>query len=107
MEKREIIILVIFVLLIAYLLYMSNCKKCTCREDFTSKYALNPRMYEGRRQNGNDLLDDELFKSIVVYNNDEDPYEPGGRLGIDKCLDKCSGRCIEFGITGIGYCFPK
>lgn len=107
MENREIIILILFTLLIGYLLYTSNCQKCSCKENFTSKYVLNPQMYEGHRRDGNDLLDDALFKSIVVFNNDEDPYEPGGRLGIDKCLDKCTGRCIEFGVTGVGYCFPE
>lgn len=102
MERKEIAIIIIFVLFITYLFYSTK----SCRETFTSKYALNPKMYQGRRREGIDLMDDSLFKDIVVYSNDEDPYEPGGRLGIDKCLDECPGKCVEFGVTGIGYCFP-
>lgn len=99
---KEKIAIILFVLIICCLIYSSNCN-----ENFTSKHALNPNIYQGHRRDGIDLLDDSLFRDIIVYNNDEDPYEPGGRLGIDKCLDECSGKCIEFGVTGVGYCFPK
>lgn len=105
MDIKEKIVIVLFFLMICYLFYSSN--NTQCNENFTSKYALNPNIYQGHKRDGNDLLDDSLFRDIIVYNNDEDPYQPGGRLGIDKCLDDCSGKCIEFGITGVGYCFPK
>jgi hypothetical protein len=48
------------------------------------------------------ILDDPLFADVKEYTNDDD-----GRLGIDKCLEYCKGGCVEFGQTGIAYCFPR
>ncbi len=45
---------------------------------------------------------DPLFADVVTYENDID-----GRLGIDKCLENCSGKCLEYGITGTAYCFSN
>jgi hypothetical protein len=43
---------------------------------------------------------DKLFTDVVIFNNDDD------RMGLDKCLGKCDGTCVEFGVTGIAHCFP-
>jgi len=104
--NNTVIIVTIFIFIfVIYLLciYDSNDQ---AKEKFTSKYAVNDHVYTGRRRDGNDLLDDSLFSNIVTYNNDDNPYEQGSKLGIEKCLENCPGRCIEFGVTGIGYCFP-
>ena len=53
------------------------------------------------------ILEDPLFKDIIIFNNDENPYEKGQKIGLTKCLDECNGTCVEFGISGIAYCFPK
>lgn len=52
------------------------------------------------------LMNDSLFKDVVYYENDirGDVY---GRIGLDKCLENCNGTCLEFGVTGNAYCFPK
>jgi hypothetical protein len=47
------------------------------------------------------LTEDILFKDIVPYENQID-----GRLGLDMCLEKCNGTCVEYGVTGNAYCFP-
>jgi hypothetical protein len=47
------------------------------------------------------ILDEPLFKDAVQYDNDEK------QLGIEKCFNKCNGACVEYGMTGIGRCFPK
>ena len=65
-----------------------------------------PRAF-GRKNTGLDLLDDSLFSNVITYNNDDDPYARGKYLGIDKCLSECTGPCVEYGITGTGFCFPK
>lgn len=54
-----------------------------------------------------DILDDPLFKDVIVYNNDQNPYEEGGKIGLAKCLEGCDGKCVEFGVSGITFCFPK
>lgn len=51
-----------------------------------------------------DVLEDPLFKDVIMIDNDEDPYI--GMLGIDKCMERCNGNCVEYGITGQGLCFP-
>lgn len=52
-----------------------------------------------------DLLNDNLFANVIMYNNDEDVNQ---KLGINKCIDdpKCE-TCVEFGVSGIAFCFPK
>lgn len=99
------IIILLFILLILYL--SSNSKCNNYNEDFTSNYAVNNYIYTGRPKNGLNLTDDTLFSNVIVYENDADPYSPNAKLGIEKCVDKCNGQCVEFGITGIGYCFPS
>jgi hypothetical protein len=53
------------------------------------------------------ILDDPTFQDVVVYPNDDDPYADGQTSGIDKCLSKCNGKCVEFGVSGIGFCYPS
>ena len=48
------------------------------------------------------ISEDKLFNDIVPYENQVD-----GRLGLDICLEKCNGECLEFGQTGNAYCFPN
>lgn len=94
--------LVIIALLIS-IIYVS----CSFEnEHFENKYIVNDHIYLGRRRDGYDLLDDSLFNQVITYENDDDPYSCGSKLGIEKCLENCPGKCIEFGVTGIGYCFP-
>lgn len=94
-------LLSIIIILIIIAFYINHNQ-----EDFTTSHTENKHVSFGRRPNGIDLLDDSLFNKVVTYQNDDDPYSPGQHLGIDKCLDKCDGVCIEYGITGIGLCFP-
>jgi hypothetical protein len=101
--RYNMIIVIIILIMIAYYLCLINNKSDD--EKFTSKYVANDHTYLGYRRDKYDLLDDSLFANMIVYNNDDDPYENGSKLGIEKCLDNCSGKCVEFGITGIGYCF--
>ena len=106
MKYNNIIITVLLLAIAIYILCLANNQEQN-KEKFTSKYVANDHIYLGHRRDGYDLLDDSLFNNVVTYNNDDDPYECGSKLGIEKCLENCPGRCIEFGITGIGYCFPK
>lgn len=52
------------------------------------------------------IFHDPLFSDIKLYINDNKPYEEQ-ISGLSKCLDNCSGKCVEFGITGNTFCFPK
>jgi hypothetical protein len=61
----------------------------------------------GTPYDGSNLVDDDLFRDVVVYENDTDPYAQGGKIGLEKCISECNGNCIEFGVTGKGICFPR
>ncbi len=52
---------------------------------------------------GSDPLDGALFDDIIMYKN-EPTLE--GELGLEKCIKKCKGQCVEYGMTGESFCFP-
>lgn len=48
------------------------------------------------------LFNTLTFNDVLVYDN-----EPGGRLGLDRCLDNKVGTCVPYGnMTGIAYYYP-
>jgi hypothetical protein len=56
-------------------------------------------------------FEDDLFKDLIYYENDEsikmiEGGETLGRMGLDKCLENCKGQCLEYGQTGVAWCFP-
>ena len=70
-----------------------------------------------RRYNGDDKAIDEsnekmkqsefstqqLFSDVIFYEGDHTLI---GELGLEKCIQKCKGMCVEYGNTGDGHCFP-
>jgi len=53
---------------------------------------------------------DKLFDDVVYIPNKyvgDYPLNDIDILGIDKCLQECKGKCVEFGITGNAYCFAS
>jgi hypothetical protein len=96
------LVIILLLILVLFMCTTENPKK----ENFTNKYIANDHIYLGKRKDGYDLLDDSLFTNVVTYNNDDDPYECGARTAIEKCLENCAGRCIEFGVGHAAYCFP-
>jgi len=49
-------------------------------------------------------FDDKLFNDVVMYKSDT---KDTAKAGIFECLEKCKGNCVEYGITGNAFCFPK
>ena len=50
------------------------------------------------------------FPDVGMYENDKGYKLSDIRLGIDKCYEFCEskgGKCVEFGITGNAWCYPK
>lgn len=73
-------------------------------------YVLYKKYYMGAELFGDSLsmrqtheiLDPKKqFTDMIVYDND-----PDGRIGLDKCIEKCNGYCVEYGMTGAAYCYP-
>lgn len=49
-----------------------------------------------------DVLDlTQEFDDVVTYDN-----QPNGIIGLDTCIDKCQGYCVENGQTGSALCYP-
>jgi hypothetical protein len=43
----------------------------------------------------------DIYENAKTFENDED------RQGLDKCLEDCTGNCVEFGLLGKAFCFEK
>ena len=55
-------------------------------------------------KSGTVSFDDKLFNDVVMYKSDTKDLQ---KAGIYDCLEKCKGTCVEYGITGNAFCFPK
>ena len=55
-------------------------------------------------ETGSNLLDDKLFQNVIVYNNVIEGNHVK-ELGLMRCVNRCSGKCVEFGNMGLGLCF--
>ena len=53
---------------------------------------------------GTKTFDDPLFNDVAYYKSD---LKDADNSGIFQCLEKCKGTCVEYGMTGNAYCFPK
>jgi hypothetical protein len=117
----KLIVVVVIILLIYFAYLCKTCENDCDRtiEQFTVKNAKSYTDYDNPHANfarrppplNQSLFDDSLFADVKTFNNDEEIYCVDkcscGRLGIDKCLDYCDGKCVEFGITGKAFCFPS
>ena len=75
----------------------------------THYYFLNKNEHMGNLNGKNriDLLDNNLLVDVKMYSND-DTDDATQKLGITKCIadPKCDA-CVEFGVSGSAFCFPK
>lgn len=90
--KNVLIIMVAIIILYIVVKYWNN----------TESFLVDIKKINKSSSRDHSILDDPLFGDVKEYQNDDD-----GRLGIDKCLENCKGNCLEFGVTGIAYCFPR
>jgi hypothetical protein len=56
------------------------------------------------KQGDSDKFNDSVFNDVKMYMG-ERTLE--GELGLEKCIKGCDGMCVEYGITGDAFCFPK
>ena len=101
--KNIYIILIIILLIIILLLSNKNEHYKVIKADVDTKNNRSKLPKKGVRQ-GSDALDGMLFEDVNLYES-----EPvvDGEYGLEKCIKNCKGMCVEFGITGDAYCFPK
>ena len=53
---------------------------------------------------GSDQFNDTVFNDVKMFIGDR---TLGGELGLEKCIKGCDGMCVEYGLTGDAFCFPK
>lgn len=70
--------------------------------------------FNGRMAIDDQYFYDKLFDDVIYYPNeyerDYNSSEEIGKLittGWIRCKEECPGHCMEYGITGASYCFPK
>jgi hypothetical protein len=106
MNKITLVFIVIFVLIYCNLSKSNHGPTISEHlENTNSKDAIDPMKKADTKKI--DILDDPLFKDVVFYQNDDDVYLEGKKTGLDKCLDICVGKCVEFGMTSAAFCFPS
>ncbi len=95
MEKKNIVLflILIFIMISIIILFYKNESYNVIKPDNTSTLSSSLQQ-KGMRQ-GSDALDGLLFEDV------------DGELGLEKCIKKCKGMCVEFGMTGDAYCFPQ
>lgn len=61
-----------------------------------------------RFENGTMRIDDVVsqFDNISVYNNEDSKDGTYAEIGYDKCMKRCEGYCVEYGMTGTAFCYP-
>jgi hypothetical protein len=125
------LLLIIFLLILLISIIIKNNKLCSPNEYYTNEdIFINPPsnipLNEKGKLGGNgfpsenlngfpnstkpdisQVLYDPTFQDVITYNNDDNPYEIGQSNGINKCLNFCDGSCVEFGQTGIAFCYPS
>ena len=98
-----ILILIAFCLLI--ILAFNFCQS----ENFETS---DGKEQDEKEQDEKEQRFDKIFEKVDYYPNlydnsliKENIISELISTGIDKCNKECSGTCVEFGITGIAYCF--
>lgn len=72
--------------------------------DKKENYANDNKSVDNGIIEGSDPLQGQLFDNVIMYSGDKTLE---GELGLEKCINKCNGMCVEYGITGDAFCFPK
>jgi hypothetical protein len=98
------LLLIILLFIIVILFFNNNSGSGSESEGFENAHA---RVSFYRRPNNQPLEDDTLFRNVVTFNNDNDPWLPGQQSSLEKCMKNCTnGKCVEMGHGSSTICFP-
>ncbi len=96
-------ILVIILILVIIFLLRNYSEHYTILENDNKKILSSSLPNQNTRQ-GSDPLDGQLFEDVILYKGDNTLE---GELGLEKCIKKCKGMCVEYGMTGDAFCYPE
>ena len=99
---KKYILVIILILIIVFLL-KNYSEHYTILENKNTTKSSSFLPKQNTRQ-GSDPLDGQLFSDVILYKGDNTLE---GELGLEKCIKKCKGMCVEYGITGDAYCYPE
>jgi len=92
--------IILIILLILIFILLINKKENYTYDDKNKK---SKNISDGIIE-GSDPLQGQLFDDVIMYIGDRTLQ---GELGLEKCIKKCDGMCVEYGMTGDAFCFPK
>jgi hypothetical protein len=87
----------LFILVLVILVYVAIYLIKKSRENFDGLKLEN--ISEGTKS-----FDDKLFDDVVMFKSSPTDVS---KVGLYECLEKCKGTCVEYGVTGNAFCFPK
>ncbi len=99
---KKFILVIILILVILFLLRNYSEHYTILENDNTTK--LSSTLPNQNTRQGSDPLDGQLFEDVLLYKSDNSLE---GKLGLEKCIKKCKGMCVEYGMTGDAYCYPE
>jgi hypothetical protein len=99
---KKYILVIILILIIVFLLKNYSEHYTILENNNTTK--LSSSLPKQNTRQGSDPLDGELFSDVILYKGDNTLE---GELGLEKCIKKCKGMCVEYGMTGDSYCYPE
>ncbi len=104
---KKYILVIILILVILFLLRnygeSLNMEHYTILENNNTTKLSSSLPNQNTRQ-GSDPLDGQLFQDVILYKGDNTLE---GEIGLEKCIKKCKGMCVEYGMTGDSYCYPE
>jgi hypothetical protein len=99
---KKYILVIILILIIVFLLKNYSEHYTILEKNNTTK--LSSSLPKQNTRQGSDPLDGQLFEDVILYKGDNTLE---GELGLEKCIKKCKGMCVEYGMTGDSYCYPE
>ena len=100
--KRTYVIL-IFILVLFIIILLSNHNEYFIDDNNTTDNK-SSSLERIKVKQGTDVLEGTAFDDVILIKGE---HTIDGELGLEKCIKNCPGMCVEYGMTGDAFCFPK
>ena len=100
---NKLVLLIVIIIIIIIIVYLSN-KKIEALENIQEQTSENNTIKQ-KKQGANFLGNNRTQQLDKLYENTDTYENIEGREGLDICMEKCKGNCVEFGMHGKAFCF--